>query len=70
MTSCLGPLSGVLWSHAPGQEPGQELILTLTILNYEFYRVFKICLTLPALLSGVTVPLGLQFSEPRSKYAM
>jgi hypothetical protein len=36
---CQSPPSGVLWSHAPGQEPGREQIQTPSILNYEIARV-------------------------------
>ena len=36
VTGCHGPLSGVSWLRVPEQvEPGWELILTPTVLNYE-----------------------------------
>jgi hypothetical protein len=42
VTGCHGPLSGVSWSHAPGQvESGQELILTPIAFNYGTYRGFE-----------------------------
>lgn len=34
MTSCHGSQCGVLWSHAPVQEPGWEQSQTPTALNY------------------------------------
>ena len=55
MTSCHVPFSGVLWSRAWGQEPGQELIWTPAILNYEIYCSSELPTTLPVLLSGGTI---------------
>ena len=42
VTDCRGPLNGILWSHAPGQVLGQELVPTPTILNYEIYQGSKL----------------------------
>ena len=63
MTSCHGPLIGVLWSHAPGQDPGQPP----TILNYENCQGSRICWTLSVFLSSVRVPLASHPSRKPSK---
>ena len=38
LASCQDPLSGTLWSRVLGQEPGQEQIQMLIILNYENFQ--------------------------------
>ena len=58
MTSCHGPLSGVSWAWAPGQEPGWEKIQMPTVLDYENRQGSLICSTLPVFLSSDTVPLA------------
>lgn len=45
-----GPLSGVSWSCAPGQEWGWEQIQTATILNCENFWGFLLCHTFPGFL--------------------
>ena len=62
MTSCHGPLSGVSWAWAPGQEPGWEKIQMPTVLDYENCQGSLICSTLPDFLSGDMVPLAPQES--------
>jgi hypothetical protein len=52
VTSCHRPLGGVSWSHAPGQEPGQELVPT-PVLNYEIYQSSELAATLPVLSGGM-----------------
>lgn len=55
MTDCHGPPSGVLWSRAPGQKSGRELVQTPAVLNYESYQGSELATALLVLLSGGTV---------------
>jgi len=55
MTDCHGPPSGVSWSCVPGQEPGQELVQTPAMLNYEIDQGSELATPSPALLSSGTV---------------
>jgi hypothetical protein len=50
-----GPPSGVLWSRAPGQKSGRELVQTPAVLNYESYQGSELATALLVLLSGGTV---------------
>lgn len=60
MTSCHGPLCGVSWSHAPGQEPGHEQIQLPTVLSDENCRGSLICSVLPGFLPRGKVSLAPQ----------
>ena len=69
-TGRYGPVSGVVWSHAPGQETGWELCQTPTVLNDEVYQGFELAKTLPVLLSCYSVhsPTLSQKTKTKIKY--
>ena len=68
VTGCHSLLSGVSSSCASGQEPGQELVWTPAILNYEICQGSELATTLSVLLSAgmVHCPTPCQLRKQRN----